>query len=82
VVILRPRNIYVWYLQSGVKSVQLKTTYTDWPQPEKSAYRHVGIARFPVDGKPVSQALAQHVGHDVLCCIRRRHYERVQNHEV
>ena len=28
-----------------------------WPSPVKSAYRHVGIARFPVDDKPVYQGI-------------------------
>ena len=46
--------------------VNSSAPYVKWtarlPSPEKSAYRHVGFARFPVDDNPVSQDLADNSG--------------------
>jgi len=39
------------------------------PHPEKSAYRHVGIGRFPVDDNPVYQDLAQRQLENHALCI-------------
>ncbi len=44
------------------------------PSPVKSAYRHVGIGRFPVDDNPVYQAESS-----CICpCVGRLHLTRAE----